>query len=357
VGATKAALTGVTVFGLILAGTLAIGSAAATCGTETVNLADASKAQPVAGYAGQQLVIAGAIINAATSLGLGPDAATIAVMTGMGESSLRNLAHGDAVDPTTIGVFQQGESYGPRADRMNPDKAARAFLTRLAQVPGWQQMPPSHTAHAVQINQDPEHYTRFYPAAVEVVQALSGSAPDAACSAGAVSHDSRALAQELLGAVTEGRLRVLESRYLAQIRDVAEGHLVPDCGIDVGVLQLLVLTVRSFHTVGVSDLNRKCTKSRLGAGEQSSHWIAGGGKAVDIYALNGRTLTGADSHSIRLIAMLDPLMPDGARVGQAQCRRSAGTTLALQHFTQFDDTCNHLHIDLAYATNPRLRAN
>ena len=41
-------------------------------------------------------------------------------------------------------------------------------------------------------------------------------------------------------------------------------------------------------------------------------------KAVDFYALNGRVLTGADPQSIRLISMLDPIMPAGARVGQSQ---------------------------------------
>ena len=49
-------------------------------------------------------------------------------------------------------------------------------------------------------------------------------------------------------------------------------------------------------------------------------------------------------------------MPDGARVGQVLCRTEAGTTIDTSHFTQFDDTCNHLHIDVGF-TNGTLTTN
>lgn len=348
-GAGKIAVAASVAFLLTLGGTVAISSAAAGCGGGSVDLAGVGNAGAIAGYSGDQLVIAGTIINAAAELGLDSRAATIAVMTGMGESSLRNLTHGDAVDNTTIGVFQQGESYGPRADRLDPHKAAVAFLTRLSQVPGWQTMDPSRAAHEVQINQDPDHYTKFYPAAVEVVQALTSGAGGGSCGVGG---DARALAQELVAAAGAGQLRVLEPRYLRQIEDVAAGKPAPNCGIDTGTLQIMVLAVRSFETVGVSDINRKCTGSQLGAGTGSSHWIEGGGRAVDFYALGGRTLTGADPASIRLISMLDPIMPQGARFGQSDCRADAGIRLALRNATEFSDTCNHLHVDLAYAKGP-----
>ncbi|WP_448002724.1 hypothetical protein [Agromyces bauzanensis] len=345
-GVGRATVAAGVTFGLLLAGTLTLGSAAASCGGGSVNLASVEQTGAVAGYSGQQLVIAGTIINAAAELGLNPRAATIAVMTGMGESSLRNFDHGDAVDNTTIGVFQQGESYGPRADRLDPHKAAMAFLTRLVQVPSWETMNPSHAAHAVQINEDPDHYTEYWPAAIEVVQALSSRASGGDCG---VSGDSQALAQELMRAASSGQLRVLEPRYLEQINDVAEDRVAPDCGIEGRILQVMVLAVRSFETVGVSDINRKCTGSLLGAGAASSHWIDGGGGAVDFYALDGRTLTGADPQSIRLISMLDPTMPEGARVGQSQCRDDAGISLALRNLGEFPDSCDHLHVDVAHA--------
>ena len=49
----------------------------------------------VAGYSGEQLQNAAAIMNAATSLGLSPRAQLLGVMTAMGESSLRNIVYGD----------------------------------------------------------------------------------------------------------------------------------------------------------------------------------------------------------------------------------------------------------------------
>jgi hypothetical protein len=123
---------------------------------------------------------------------------------------------------------------------------------------------------------------------------------------------------------------------------------MPDCGVDVRILQVLILALQIFDQVGVSDINRKCTGQIEGAGTASSHYFNGGGLAIDFYRLNGQSLTGADGNSIRLITTLDPVMPDGARVGQSLCRSEAGTTIGTTHFTQFDDTCNHLHIDVGF---------
>jgi hypothetical protein len=115
-----------------------------------------------------------------------------------------------------------------------------------------------------------------------------------------------------------------------------------------------VLAVREFDSVGVSDLNRKCTGQIEGAGIYSSHYKDGGGHAVDFYWLDGNGLSGADGSSLRLIALLDPLMPDGSHVGQSQCRAAAGTPVALTHWTEFEDSCSHLHVDMGSADNPLL---
>ncbi|RXZ51834.1 hypothetical protein [Agromyces binzhouensis] len=339
-------IAGAIIFGTLLGGSFMLNTATASCGGGTINPTTAEQVGPVAGYDVTQLGIAAMIMNSAAKLGLPPRAATIAVMTAMGESSLRNLDHGDHVDNTTIGVFQQGESYGPRADRLNPETAATAFLTRLVQIRSWDTMDPSLAAHTVQINQDPDHYTPYYSAAVEVVNALTSTSSAGACG---IDGDATTLAQELAAAVEAGRLRALEPRYLEQITDIAVGRNVPGCGIEIGTLQVIVLAVRTFDAVGISDLNRHCTGSLLGAGTNSSHWTKGGGHAVDFYSLDGHALTGADSYSVRLISMLDPAMPAGARVGQAQCRAAVGSTIAFRNLDEFDDSCNHLHVDLANA--------
>ncbi|MEO8093667.1 MAG: hypothetical protein ABI632_01915 [Pseudolysinimonas sp.] len=186
-----------------------------------------------------------------------------------------------------------------------------------------------------------------------VVLGSAGSAcPPDAC---AVSSDQIALAQELMAAQQQGRLRFLETRYEQQVADVAAGKAVPHCGLDVRVLQVMVIAVRSFESVGISDLNRLCTGSLPpnSAGTSSSHWREVG-VAVDLYAFDGNATTGADNNAVRLISMLDPIVPAGSRVGQSDCRAEAGTSLNLAHFAQFPDTCNHVHIDFAYTDQPLL---
>ena len=67
-------------------------------------------------------------------------------------------------------------------------------------------------------------------------------------------------------------------------------------------------------------------------GLQGPHYRDGGGGAIDFYMLDGRNPTGADGMSLRLIGLLDPIVPDGACIGQSDCRAAAGAALALQLF-------------------------
>ncbi|MCU1419851.1 MAG: hypothetical protein JWR57_1020, partial [Mycetocola sp.] len=90
----------------------------------------------------------------------------------------------------------------------------------------------------------------------------------------------------------------------------------------------------------------------VGAGTASTHYKNGGGKAVDFTRLGKTGLTGADAASIKFISLLDPVMPDGTNVGQANCRKGAGTGLALKNLNQFTDACHHLHIDVGTTDEP-----
>jgi hypothetical protein len=126
---------------------------------------------------------------------------------------------------------------------------------------------------------------------------------------------------------------------------MAAGTATPDCAVDVHILQIMVVAVQNFRQVGVSDLNRRCTGATPGAGTASAHWQ---GKAVDFYALNKRSLTGADDLSNQLIHILDPYVPPGSGLGQSNCRTGAnGAVSQLQNFTvEFPDTCDHQHIQV-----------
>lgn len=297
--------------------------------------------EAVDGYGPDQLTIAATIITVGQQMSVPSHGQVIAVMVAMGESGLRNLDHGDAVDNTTIGVFQQGAGYGTRAQRMDPATAADAFYTGMLHVPNWQRVEPTLVAHAVQLNAAPNHYAPFLVPAEDVVSALTGSVAGA-CQ---LPADASASAAVLVAAMQQGTLNFLEQRYAQQVIDMADGTATPGCALDAHLLQLIVVAVQSFQQVGVSDLNRRCTGTTPGAGTASAHWK---GKAVDFYALNRRSLTGADELSVQLIHVLDAYAPHGSSLGQRNCRAGAGARLGpLANFTrQFPDTCNHQHVQV-----------
>ncbi|MHA7984943.1 hypothetical protein ACX9R5_03980 [Rathayibacter sp. CAU 1779] len=165
-----------------------------------------------------------------------------------------------------------------------------------------------------------------------------------------VAPEVQALAQQLMTAVTQGRLTGSTPDHIFEIRYLAAGEAVQGCGIDYRVLQTIAVALNTFNTVGVSDINRHCTGQIEGAGTASAHYTDGGGHAVDFFRLNGHALTGGDSDSIKLLETLDRVVPSDSTVGQVGCRSS----LSLSHFQQIDDTCNHLHIDFLDASGTSL---
>jgi hypothetical protein len=153
----------------------------ANCGPSaggTVNTQTAAKQGESTGLEPEQLVNAAHIMNAGAKLGLSVRDQQIGVMTALGESGLRVLDHGDTAGPDSRGLFQQRDNWGPLADRMNAEKSATLFFQAMIQkVPEAerQTLQPTEVAHRVQINADPNHYTKWWTQAVSVVQALGGT--------------------------------------------------------------------------------------------------------------------------------------------------------------------------------------
>jgi len=126
---------------------------------------------------GAQLTNARTIVAAAKALQLPQQAAGLALMTALQESQLRNLANptlptsqnvphdGQGSDLDSAGLFQQrpSQGWGSPVQVMDPGFAAAAFLSRLAQVPGWQTLPPYAAAQKVQASADPSLYTKWQP--------------------------------------------------------------------------------------------------------------------------------------------------------------------------------------------------
>lgn len=182
-GAAPAALGGVLLVGMLgFAATIAtdedLAAAAAACGTTGAAIQPVANAPAgaVAGYSGEQLVNAAAVMRAGADLGLSAHGQTVGVMTAMGESSLVNVDRGDAVGPDSRGLFQQraNGAWGSYADRMDPYRAATNFYRALLRVPGWETLPPTLAANRTQRNADPWHYERYWGPATEVVASLGG---------------------------------------------------------------------------------------------------------------------------------------------------------------------------------------
>jgi len=154
---------------------------AATGGSVSVSVSGVPTGS-VAGYSGAQLVGAAAIIQAGADAGFSVQGQTIGVMVSMGESTLTAVDHGDLAGPDSLGWFQQRDPWGPREVRLDAYGSATMFFTGgrggqpgLRSVQGWETMAPTMAAHRVQRNADPNHYTRYWGPATQVVNALAGA--------------------------------------------------------------------------------------------------------------------------------------------------------------------------------------
>lgn len=84
-----------------------------------------------AGLSDEQARVSEAVLAEVTDRDLPAQDAVIAIMTGLTESGLRSLEYGDAVGPDSRGVFQQRDSWGTLAERMDPQAATGLFLDAL----------------------------------------------------------------------------------------------------------------------------------------------------------------------------------------------------------------------------------
>ena len=124
----------------------------------------------------QQIANARLVEQGARAAGGSGRAVYVALVTAVGETDLTNVNYGDRAGPDSRGLFQQRASWGTQSQRMDPAWAAGAFLLGphhqrsggLLQLPGWEQLPVTTAIHRVQINADPNHYSRFEARAQEI---------------------------------------------------------------------------------------------------------------------------------------------------------------------------------------------
>ncbi|MDF2560234.1 MAG: peptidoglycan-binding protein LysM [Microbacterium sp.] len=144
---------------------------AAPVAAPTTAAATTTGGQRSATLNGEQAANAALIIRVGRELGVSDRAIAIALATGMVESGLRNLDWGDR---DSLGIFQQRPStgWGTPAQIMDADRSTRVFyggrndpnghVTRgLLDIPGWERMPFTAAAQAVQISAYPDKYGQW----------------------------------------------------------------------------------------------------------------------------------------------------------------------------------------------------
>ncbi|PKI93341.1 peptidoglycan-binding protein LysM [Actinomycetales bacterium SN12] len=122
------------------------------------------------------------IVRIGRELGVPDRGIAIALATAMVESSMRNLDHGDR---DSLGLFQQrpSQGWGTPAQAMDADRSIRVFYggpgnpngttTRgLLDIPGWQEMPFTVAAQAVQVSAYPDRYGTWELQATQWLAAL-----------------------------------------------------------------------------------------------------------------------------------------------------------------------------------------
>jgi hypothetical protein len=121
--------------------------------------------------------------------GLPARAATVGIATALQESKLVNLDYGDR---DSLGLFQQrpSQGWGTAEQILDPVYATGKFLDVLVQVDGYEDLPITEAAQAVQRSGFPEAYAEHEPRSRAFASALTGWSPAAlTCELGAAEDD------------------------------------------------------------------------------------------------------------------------------------------------------------------------
>lgn len=134
---------------------------------------------PVSSLTTDQVHNAAIIIRVGQDRQIPPRGWVIAIATALQESRLYNLPNlGANNDHDSLGLFQQRPSmgWGTPAQIMDPVYASTKFYQKLVTVSGWQTMPLTEAAQAVQRSAYPDAYAKHEPLATEIVNTLANGA-------------------------------------------------------------------------------------------------------------------------------------------------------------------------------------
>ncbi|RIQ29145.1 C40 family peptidase [Jiangella rhizosphaerae] len=124
-----------------------------------------SEGAPITDLDEDQSSNAHTIVAVGEQLGVPDFGLAVALATAAQESMLRNLDHGDR---DSVGLFQQRAPWGTFEERTHPPTSSRYFYTGgaggqpgLLDIPGWQDMPLTEAAQAVQVSAYPDAYAKW----------------------------------------------------------------------------------------------------------------------------------------------------------------------------------------------------
>lgn len=188
-------------------------------------------------------------------------AVTIAVATALQESKLRNIAYGDR---DSLGLFQQrpSQGWGTVAEVQDPVHATNAFYDALVGLSGYQDMPITQAAQAVQRSAYPEAYALHEERARAWASALTGYSPASlTCALGPAGlGDPAVLAATAvrdlgLTPTVDGTTSVVDATALA-------GGSAEASRAGWAVAQWAVATAGSTHAVTVRTADREWTRAK-----------------------------------------------------------------------------------------------
>lgn len=139
--------------------------------------ASAGDVDPVGDWSRAQVANATTIVTVGMRRRVPARGWVIAVATAMQESRLTNLGDlGTHNDHDSLGLFQQrpSQGWGNPQEIMNPVYASTKFYLAMLRIGGWQEMPLTKAAQAVQKSAYPDAYAKWANEAKTLVGTISG---------------------------------------------------------------------------------------------------------------------------------------------------------------------------------------
>jgi len=335
-------------------GLLLMVASAATGQVSAGSCGQTSSVTPVAKVAGldpAQAANARVIIATGVAMGVPRRGLIVAVATARQESGLMPLDHGP---DGSLGLFQQIPFWGTAAERMDPATSSRLFYARLLRVAGWEAMPVTVAAQAVQRSKFGDAYAQWETLATAVV-GQSGNASSCAAPAVAVAAGNAPQEASRILALWGDRI-VGNAAAEKDLQDTASGAGFESCGhhilLDADLLRLYliiltkwVVTVVNFATDHGCDAfyHPPGMASDIGGVTEPSTGLSTNftpGRAGDD--------VGVSSRFREFVAQVGP---DHLGMGQLGCADSALTGAAFAR-VGFMDGCTHSHLNVRQGQEP-----